>query len=96
MKQTLTKTDLTEAVMLSCAISKQDANRAVETALKSITHALAQGEEVRIIGFGTFSVRQRPRRKARNPRTGQLVEVPESRQVRFAPGSALRDAVNAE
>lgn len=94
MKQKLTKTDLVEAVALACDLPKDLAVRAVDTAVKSITHALAQGEEVRITGFGTFRTRTRPERQVRNPRTGQVMVASESRLVRFSPGSALREAVN--
>lgn len=94
MKPKLTKSDLATAVALACDLPKDLAVRAVDTAVKSITHALAQGEDVRITGFGTFRTRTRPERQVRNPRTGQVMVAPESRLVRFAPGGVLRDAVN--
>ncbi|MEW8701941.1 MAG: HU family DNA-binding protein [Candidatus Thiodiazotropha sp.] len=96
MKQKLNKCDLTAAVALACGLPKELAARAVDTTVTSITHALAQGEDVRITGFGTFRTRTRPERQVRNPRTGCLSMAPESRHVRFVPGSALRDAVKQE
>ena len=93
MKQKLTKADLAAAVALACGLPKNIAARAVDTAVISITQALAQGEDVRITGFGTFRTRIRPERQVRNPQTGQASLAPEKRLVRFVPGSALRDAV---
>jgi DNA-binding protein HU-beta len=96
MKQKLNKSDLAAAVALACGLPRDLAVRAVDTTVTSITHALAQGEDVRIIGFGTFRTRTRPERQVRNPRTGQLSLAPEARLIRFVPGSALRDAVKQE
>ncbi len=96
MKQKLNKRDLAAAVALACGLPKELAARAVDTTVTSITHALAHGEDVRITGFGTFRTRTRPERQIRNPRTGRLSMTPESRHVRFVPGSALRDAVKQE
>lgn len=93
MTPKLTKTDLTAAVALACDLPKEFASRAVDTAINSITHALSQGEDVRLIGFGTFSTRTRPQRTGRNPQTGQPIIVPEARLVRFVPGIVLREAV---
>jgi len=93
MKQKLTKTDLTTAVALACDLPKELASRAVDTAINSIAHALSHGDDVRLTGFGTFSTRIRPQRSGRNPQTGQPIIVPESRLVRFVPGSVLREAV---
>lgn len=96
MKQNLTKSDLAAAVALACGLPRNLAVRAVNTTVTSITHALAQGEDVRITGFGTFRTRTRPERQVQNPRTGRFSVAPESRDVRFVPGSALRDAVKLE
>jgi DNA-binding protein HU-beta len=96
MKPKLTKSDLASAVALACGLPRDLAVRAVDTAVTSITHALAQGEDVRITGFGTFRTRTRPERQVRNPRTGQVSLAPESRLVRFVPGNGLRDAMRLE
>jgi DNA-binding protein HU-beta len=96
MKQKLNKSDLTAAVALACGLPRDLAARAIETTVTSITHALVHGEDVRITGFGTFRTRTRRERQVRNPRTGRLSMAPETRHVRFVPGSALRDAVNQE
>lgn len=93
MNPKLTKAELAATVALACDMPKEHASRAVDTALESIVHALAQGEDVRITGFGTFSTRMRPQRSVRNPQTGQPVTVPAARSVRFVTGNMLRTAV---
>lgn len=93
MTPKLTKTDLIAAVALACDLPDKLASLAVNTAINSITHALSQGKDVRLTGFGTFSTRTRPQRTGRNPQTGQPIIVPEARIVRFVPGIVLHEAV---
>jgi len=90
----MNKTDLAGAVAASANLQRADALRAVEAVLSTISDALADGQEVRLIGFGTFSVTHRPASKARNPRTGETIDVAASRQPKFKPGKGLKDAVN--
>ena len=82
------------AVSTNAGLSKQDSSRCVETILDTITNALKRGEEVRIVGFGTFSVSHRKATTGRNPRTGESIQIPASKRPKFSVGKALKDAVN--
>lgn len=90
----MNKAEFVEAVSEGAELSKADAARAVDAALASITKALKKGDTVTLVGFGTFVVRKRAAREARNPRTGETVKVPASMNPAFKPGKALKDAVN--
>ncbi len=87
------KSDLSALVAAEASLSKVDAESAVNAVLGSIGDALAKGETVSIAGFGTFSVKDRPARQARNPRTGESIAIAASIVPSFKPGKALRDAV---
>ncbi len=88
------KNDLITQVASNSGLSKADAGKALEAVLDTITSALASGDEVRIIGFGTFSVSNRAATTGRNPRTGDVINIPASKQPKFKAGSPLKDAVN--
>lgn len=88
------KNDLIAQVASSSGLSKSDAGKALDAVLDSITSALASGDEVRIIGFGTFSVSNRAATTGRNPRTGEVIQIAASKQPKFKAGSPLKDAVN--
>jgi len=90
----MNKAELIAVVADQAGLSKADAGKAVEAVLSGITGALASGESVSLIGFGTFSVAERGPRTARNPRTGETIEVPASKAPKFKAGKALKDAVN--
>ena len=90
----MNKNDLVAAVASSSGLSKADASKAVEATLGSITSALKGGSEVRLVGFGTFSVANRAASEGRNPRTGERIHIPASKQPKFKAGKALKDAVN--
>ncbi len=90
----MNKNDLIAVVADSAGLSKADAARAVDAALDSISGALSNGDEVRLVGFGTFSVAHRAAGKGRNPRTGETIDIPASKQPRFKAGKALKDAIN--
>ncbi len=90
----MNKNDLVAEVAASAGLSKADAAKSVDAVFNSITSALSGGREVRLVGFGTFSVAQRKATKGRNPRTGQPINIPASRQPKFKPGKGLKDAVN--
>jgi DNA-binding protein HU-beta len=87
------KNDLVTAVANSTGLSKTDAGKAVDGVFDAITDALKSGEEVRLVGFGTFSVSSRAASEGRNPRTGQKINIPASKQPKFKAGKGLRDAV---
>jgi len=90
----LNKNDLIAAVASATGISKADATSAVDGVFDSITDALKKGEEVRLVGFGTFSVASRAATTGRNPRTGETIQIPASKQPKFKAGKGLKDAVN--
>jgi len=88
------KNDLVEHVAKAAGLSKADAGKAVDAVLDQITGSLAKGDEVRLVGFGTFSVAKRAASQGRNPRTGQTIDIPASSQPKFKAGKVLKDAVN--
>jgi DNA-binding protein HU-beta len=89
----MNKTELISAVVDNTKISKKDATKAVDAVLTSIEQALAQGEKVQIIGFGTFETKNRAARKGRNPQTGKEIEISATQTPVFKAGKALKDAV---
>jgi len=88
------KNDLIASVSDDIDITKADAARAVDSILEIITKSLKKGGEVRLVGFGTFSVVKRKASEGRNPRTGEAIKIPASKQPKFKAGKALKDAVN--
>ena len=90
----MNKAELIDAVAEAADISKASAARAVEAVTDSITTALKKDEQVSIVGFGTFSVRDRAAREGRNPRTGETIKIAASKVPGFKPGKALKDALN--
>lgn len=91
---TLNKNDLIAKVAEAADLSKADAGKAVDAVFDSISGALSSGGEVRLVGFGTFAVAQRAATKGRNPRTGEEINIPASKQPKFKAGKGLKDAVN--
>jgi len=89
----MNKADLVNHVADSADLSKAAAGEAVEAVLAGITATLANGEAVSLVGFGTFSVADRAARTARNPRTGEAIQVAASKAPKFKAGKALKDAV---
>ena len=90
----MNKGELIDAVATAANLSKADASRAVEAVLDSITGALKSGEQVSVVGFGTFGVKRRAARTGRNPRTGEAIQIAASKVPGFKAGKALKDAVN--
>jgi DNA-binding protein HU-beta len=88
------KNDLVAAVADGSGLSKADAAKAVDAVFNSITGSLQGGGEVRLVGFGTFSVANRKASTGRNPRTGEAIQIPASKQPKFKAGKGLKDAVN--
>ena len=89
----MNKADLINKVHEELDITKADADRAVETIINSIVDTLKTGQEVSIAGLGIFSAKMRDARTARNPRTGEPIEVPAMRVPKFRAAKALKDAV---
>ena len=90
----MNKNDLVSAVATSTGLSKSDGANAVDSMLNSIAGALEDGDEVRLPGFGTFSVRQRNASEGRNPRTGEPIQIPASKLPKFKAGKILKEALN--
>ena len=90
----MNKNDLIGAVSAASGMSKSDTASAVEAVFDTITNALSDGDEVRLIGFGTFSVAKRKASTGRNPRTGEPMTIKASNQPKFKAGKGLKDAVN--
>ena len=90
----MTKADLVKAVSEKANCPKKDAEMAINTVIDCITDAVAQGEKVQIVGFGTFEVRERGEKKCKNPRTGEYMITPAKKAPVFKAGKALKDAVN--
>ena len=90
----MNKAEFIDAVADKASMSKQDATTAVDAVLDSLTDAMKQGEQVTLVGFGTFLVRKREARTGRNPRTGEPLEIAASNAPSFKAGKALKDAVN--
>ena len=90
----MNKSDLIDAIADSAGLSKADAGRALDGLVDAVTGALKQGQSVSLVGFGTFSVRDRAARTGRNPRTGETIKIAASKNPAFKAGKALKDAVN--
>lgn len=90
----MNKSELIEVVAQSADISKAAASRAIDAFVTSVTDALKEGDQVTLVGFGTFAVRERAARTGRNPRTGESITIPASKAPGFKAGKALKDAVN--
>lgn len=89
----MTKTDLIEAVAEQSGLTKADAERALAATIEVISKALGRKQSVQITGFGTFEARERAARKARNPKTGEEIDVPATTVPAFRAGKALKDMV---
>lgn len=89
----MNKQSLVDAVHEKIGVTKVAAEQAVDTVVDSIVNTLKQGDEVSIAGLGIFSARQRAARTARNPRTGEAIQVPAMRVPKFRAAKALKDAV---
>lgn len=90
----MNKNDLVSSVADTAGLSKGDAAKAVEAVFSTIADALKSGDEVRLVGFGSFSVTERAASQGRNPRTGESIQIPRTRQAKFKVGKGLKDALN--
>ena len=90
----MNKSELIAAVAEQAALSKKDAEKAVNAVISVITGDLVEGNKVQLVGFGTFEVRSREARTGKNPRTGEKIEIAASKVPAFKAGKALKDAVN--
>jgi len=90
----MNKNDLIAAVSGKTGLSKNDTTKTVDGVLETIENQLKQGGDVRLVGFGTFSVSNRAASEGRNPRTGEKIQIPASKQPKFKAGKGLKDSVN--
>jgi DNA-binding protein HU-beta len=88
------KSELIEAIAESADLSKASASRALDAVTETVANALKSGDQVVLVGFGTFSVKDRAARTGRNPQTGAPIEIAAARIPGFKAGKALKDAVN--
>ena len=89
----MNKTLLIDAIAAEAGLTKVDAKKAVDAFIKTTGEQLKDGEKIALVGFGTFSVSERPARMGRNPKTGEKIEVEKKRVVRFKPGSDLANEI---
>jgi len=88
------KSDLIDAIAKSADISKAAAGRALDATIESIKKSLKKGEDVSLVGFGTFYVGKRAARNGRNPQTGETIKIKAAKVPKFRAGKGLKDAVN--
>lgn len=91
----MNKTELVAAIANDSGLTKVQAQKALDAAIDAISGAMATGDTVTLIGFGTFKVSERAERMGRNPQTGKEMKIAASKLPRFVPGKGLKDAVNA-
>ena len=89
----MTKADLVEKIAAKANLTKAAAERALNAFLASVEESLAKDDKLTLTGFGTFKVSERAARTGRDPRTGNAIDIPASKAVRFTPGKTLKDAV---
>ena len=89
----MNKNELVDAVAVAADLRKADAAKAVDAVFDSIADSLKKGDEVRVVGFGTFAVSNRAATEGRNPRTGEKITIPASKQPKFKAGKQLKDAI---
>jgi len=90
----MTKASLVEKIATKAGMTKVDAERALNIFLESIQESLVTDQKLTLVGFGTFSVEARQARQGRNPRTGEPINIPASKVVKFKPGKILKESVN--
>lgn len=90
----MNKNEFVDKVADLAGMTKADSGRAVDAVFDAITQALRSGDDVRLVGFGTFQVADRAAREGRNPRTGEKIKIPASKQPKFSAGKGLKDALN--
>jgi DNA-binding protein HU-beta len=92
----MNKNELIAAVADAADLTKAKAAVAVDAFIEAVSHAMAKGDEVRLVGFGTFAVVQRQATTGRNPRNGEVIKIAASKQPKFRPGKALKEQVNTK
>ena len=90
----MNKTELIEAIVKETGLKKKDAEAALAATLGAVENALANGEKVQLVGFGTFETKTRAAREGRNPKTGETIKIAASKYPAFSAGKAFKDKVN--
>lgn len=90
----MNKTELIDAIAADCDLSKAAAQRALDSIVNNVVQAVANGDSVQLVGFGTFASGNRAERTGRNPRTGEEIKIAAAKTVKFSAGKAFKDAVN--
>jgi len=90
----MNKAQLINSISEKTGLSKSKSKEVLEAVTSTITETLADGDKVTLVGFGTFTTTERPARKAMNPKTSEVIDVPEKRVAKFKPGAALSNTVN--
>ncbi len=90
----MNKTDLINVVAAEANLSKKDAEAAINAVVSAVSNALAEGDKVQLIGFGTFEVKTVPEREGRNPRTGEAIKIAATKKPSFTASKVLKDKVN--
>lgn len=89
----MNKQDLINAIAKETGLTKRDSTAALDATINTIVKALSKGEDVQLIGFGKFEVRNRAARKGRNPQTGEAIQIPATKAPAFRAGKALKEVV---
>lgn len=90
----MTKSELVANIAKDTGLTKADTDRVVRSFVDNVTKALKKGDDVALVGFGTFTVRKRKARNGKNPATGEAIKIPASKTAKFKAGKHLKDAVN--
>ncbi len=90
----MNRSDIVAVVASASGLTNANASKVVDSMLDAITVALKAGDEVRLVGFGTFAVSDRSAKEGRNPRTGEKIQIAASKQPKFSAGKGLKDTVN--
>lgn len=94
MESNVNKSELIDSIAAASDLSKAAAGRALDAMTDTITNALKEGDQVVLVGFGAFSVKERAARTGRNPQTGEPIQIAAAKVPSFKPGKALKDSVN--
>jgi DNA-binding protein HU-beta len=90
----MTKAELVSSVSEQTGLSKAKSNEVINAITSAISNALSNGDKVTLVGFGTFTTTERSARKGRNPKTGEVIDIPAKRVAKFKPGSGLNETIN--
>lgn len=91
----MNKNELIDSMAKLSGLTKEDSGKALDAFISSVKSALKSNDDVRLVGFGTFSVSERAATTGRNPRTGEVIQIKASKQAKFKAGKALKDEVNS-